>query len=562
MTPEITPGGIALFDYDNDGRLDILQICHGPPGRFDNPVPNRLYHQKADGTFEEIPNAGGLLSGGYAHGVAIGDVDNRGFPDVFISSFGADRFYRNNGDGTFTDRTAAAGFDPKSHHWSSSCAFFDYDRDGYLDLIVVRFAIFDPNKRCLASTDPGDRDYCGPHMFTGVESTLYHNNRNGTFTDVTAKAGLDARARGWGVACADFTGDGWPDIFVANDEEPAELWVNQHDGTFKDEAIERGCALNAAGRVEAGMGVAVGDVNGDGNLDLLVTHLTGETNTLYCSLAKPGEFADRTAEGGMGLIDLPFTGWGCGFIDIFNRGVLDVAVANGRVSKGPVQPGAALGKFWNRFAEPKLLFLGDGRGHFQDATDRTGNFGRSPQVSRGMAFGDLFGDGATDIVVENLDNSIQVYRNTAPKRGNHWLTVRAMTGKRDAYGALVTATVGGKKLVRLAHPAYSYLSSSDPRAHFGLGRADRVDGLVVRWPSGKLERFDVPGVDRVLTIHEGAGRPDNVRRIEGKKIGGKAMKRKSLGIPGLEWVPPARGFSPPQNPVQPVFGTLIGANWR
>ena len=241
-TPEITPGGIALLDYDNDGRLDILQICHGPPGAFDQIVPNRLWHQEPDGTFREVPGAGGLKSGGYAHGVAVGDTDNKGYPDVFITSFGGDRFYHNNGDGTFTDRTAQAGYDPAAHHWSSSCCFFDYDRDGYLDLFVTRFAIFDSKKKCLASADANELDYCGPHTFVGVLSTLYHNNRDGTFTDVTAQAGIDAPSRGWGVVCADFTGDGWPDIFVANDEEPAQLWVNQHDGTFKEEAIERGFA--------------------------------------------------------------------------------------------------------------------------------------------------------------------------------------------------------------------------------------------------------------------------------------------------------------------------------
>jgi hypothetical protein len=508
QTPEITPGGIALFDYDNDGRLDILQILHGPPGQFDKPVPNRLYHQEPDGSFKEVPNAGGLISGGYAHGVAVGDTGNRGFPDVFITSFGADRFYRNNGDGTFTDRTAVAGFDPKTHHWSSSCAFFDYDRDGWLDLIVIRFAIWDPMQHCRASSDPKDLDYCGPHMYEGTLSTLYHNNGDGTFTDVTAKAGIDAPSRGWGVVCADLTGDGWPDIYVANDEEPAQLWVNQHDGTFKEEAIIRNCALNAAGRAEAGMGIAVGDINGDHKLDLFVTHISSETNTLYTSLPQIGQFDDTTTAAGMGAVDRPFTGWGCGFVDIFNRGILDVAVANGRVTKGPVHASAKLGKFWNRFAESKLLFLNDGKGHFEDASARTGNYGKTPQVSRGMAFGDLFNDGAISIAVQNLDNTIQVYRNTAPKQGNHWLIVRAMTGKRDAYGALITADVGGKKLLRLAHPTYSFLTSSDPRAHFGLGKSDRVEAIHVLWPSGKKERFTVPSVDRVMTIHEGEGQPD------------------------------------------------------
>jgi hypothetical protein len=503
--PELTAGGIALADFTNSGRLDILQICHGPPGAFDRVVPNRLFHQLPDRTFREVPDAGGLKSGGYGYGVAVGDTDNKGFPDVFITSFGADRFYHNNGDGTFSDWTARAGFDPKARHWSSSAAFVDFDRDGYLDLFVTRFAIYDPAKHCFSVADPKDPDYCGPHMYPGVLSTLYHNNRDGTFTDVTAKAGIDAPSRGWGVVCADFTGDGWPDIFVANDEEPAQLWVNQHDGTFKEEAVQRGCAFNAAGRVEAGMGIAVGDVHGDGRLDLLVTHISSETNTLYMSLPTAGQFEDKTAAGGMGPIDRPFTGWGCGFLDVFNRGILDVAIVNGRVTKGPVYPGADLGKFWNRFAEPKLLFLNDGHGHFSDASARTVGFGQRPEITRGMAFGDLFGDGSIDIVSENLDNSLRVFRNTAPKQGNHWLVVRAMTGKRDAYGARLTLHVGGMELVRLAQPGYSYLASNDPRAHFGLGTNMSVESLRVVWPSGKCEQFAVSQVDRAITIHEGEG---------------------------------------------------------
>ena len=282
-TPEVTAGGVALFDYDNDGRLDILQVCHGRPGRFDETAPVRLFHQEADGTFREVANTG-LHAPGYGHGVAIGDYNNDGYPDVYITTYGRNALFRNNGDGTFTDVTAAAGLRTNQEYWSSSAAWLDYDRDGHLDLFVVHFAEFDPKRICPG--DDGKRDYCGPSQFKGAVSALYHNNGDGTFTDVTAKAGINYPGRGWGVVCADFTGDGWVDIFVANDEERQNLWVNQRDGTFKDEAILRGVAFNGAGRPEAGMGIAVGDIANDGRLALFITHIRGEKNTLYAPVEK------------------------------------------------------------------------------------------------------------------------------------------------------------------------------------------------------------------------------------------------------------------------------------
>jgi hypothetical protein len=504
MTPEITPGGIALFDYDGDSDLDIYQVCHAEPGSFTNPSPNRLFQQQADGTFKEVAGAAGLADPGFGHGVAVGDVDNDGDLDVYVTNYGNDAFYKNNGDGSYVDAMKESGI--SSDTWSSSVGFLDYDRDGFLDLFVVRFATFDPNRRCKASQgNDDDFDYCGPHVFDGVMDTLYHNNGDGTFTDVTEKAGIDQPGRGWGLACADVTGDGWDDIYVANDEEPAQLWVNQQDGTFIDEAVLRGCAFNINGRVEAGMGVGIGDIDGDGSIDLFKTHIASETNTLYVSSDQRGNFVDRTATAGMGAIDRPYTGWGCGFLDYDHDGDLDVAVANGRVAKGTIWPHAELGKFWNRFAEPKLLFENDGVGHFADVSAKAEEFGRIPKVARGLAFGDLDGDGDVDMVAQNLDNSLNVYRNEAPKQGNHWLMVRTMTGKRDAFGAMVTAVAGDKRLVRLAHPAYSYLSSNDPRAHFGLGPAAKLDGLEVRWPSGRKERFTVEAVDREITIVEGEG---------------------------------------------------------
>jgi hypothetical protein len=503
LTPEITPGGVGVFDYDGDGRFDIYQVCHCAPGSFTEPAPNRLFRQQPDGTFREVPGAAGLDDPGFGHGVAVGDVDNDGDLDVYVANYGSDAFYRNEGQGRFVNATAAAGF--AGDHWSSSAGFLDYDRDGYLDLYVVNFAIFDENRRCVVGKDHDDLDYCGPHEFEGVLDTLYHNNGDGTFTDVTAKAGIVHPGRGWGLACADVTGDDWCDIYIANDEEPAQLWVNQQDGTFEDEAVLRGCAYNGAGRVEAGMGVGIADIDGDLEFDLFKTHIAGETNTLYLSGGSRDLLTDRTTTAGMGSADRPYTGWGCGFFDFDHDGDLDMAVTNGRVSKGVPQPHAQLGRFWNRFAEPNLLFAGDGRGKFENVSSRAGAFGSEPLVSRGMAFADLDDDGDIDLVVQQIDNSLRVYRNDAPPSGAHWLIVRTMSGPRDAYGAKVTIEAGGRKVMRLAHPAYSFLATNDPRAHFGLGGVDKIDSLVVDWPSGRHERFDPPNVDRAVVVTEGDG---------------------------------------------------------
>jgi enediyne biosynthesis protein E4 len=503
LTPEITPGGVAVFDYDGDGRFDVYQVCHCAPGSFTEPAPNRLFQQQPDGTFQEVPGAAGLDDSGFGHGVAVGDVDNDGDLDVYVANYGPDAFYHNEGNGRFVNATKPAGF--ADDNWSSSAGFLDYDRDGDLDLYVVNFAVFDAARRCVVGADQNDLDYCGPHVFDGIPDTLYRNDGDGTFTDVTAEAGIDQPGRGWGLACADVTGDGWCDVYIANDEEPAQLWVNQRDGTFEDEAVLRGCAYNAAGRVEAGMGVGVADVDADGAFDLFKTHIAGETNTLYLTGGAKDLYTDRTTTAGMGSVDRPYTGWGCGFFDFDHDGDLDVAIANGRVSKGVPQPNAQLGPFWNRFAETNLLFAGDGGQQFVNVSAQAGAFGNAPLVSRGMAFADLDDDGDLDLAVQHIDNTLRVYRNDAPPPGAHWLIVRTMTGARDAYGAEVTIEAGGQKILRLAHPTYSYLASNDPRAHFGLGKVDKVDSLVVAWPSGRRERFDPPEVDRAVVVVEGDG---------------------------------------------------------
>jgi hypothetical protein len=494
---------VALFDYDNDGRLDILQVCHGQPGHFDDLVANRLFHQRPNGTFEEVPNAGGIVGRGYAMGAAIGDYNNDGRPDVFVTRLGRNSLYRNNGDGSFTDVTAEAGLLTDKPYWSTSAAWVDYDRDGWLDLFVCHFGEFDPKQVCNA--EDGKREYCGPETLQRVVASLYHNNRDGTFTEVTKQAGITSPARAWGVVCADFTGDGWPDIFVANDEQRQNLWVNQHDGTFKDEALERGVALSGAGNTEAGMGVGIGDVSNDGALSLFITHIRGEKNTLYTPAGK-GFFSDGSATAGMASAGLTHTGWGCGLVDFDNDGNLDIAVVNGRVRRGPIIPDANLGKFWNAYAERNLLLRGDGTGHFTNVTARGGDFTRRAECTRGLAFGDFDNDGRVDLVTNTLDNTLRLYRNIAPTHGNHWLIVRALVGKRDALGAQVTIKSGSRTWTRLILASYSYASSSDPRAHFGLGKIDHIDSLEVIWPDGQTEQFDVPAVDRQLTIDEGQGR--------------------------------------------------------
>jgi hypothetical protein len=520
LTPEITPGGVALFDYNNDNRLDILVICHPPPMPHAEMIkataPNRLFRQEPDGKFTEVQGAAGLGGSGFHHGVAVGDVNNDGFVDVYVSNYGsADQFFINNGNATFTDVTSRAGFTPLTSqqarkNWASTCAFFDYDRDGHLDLFVAHFATFDPNKQCLQSDSKHDVDYCGPHEFPGQLASLYKGNGDGTFRDVTKEAGIDAPGRGWGLICADLTGDGWADVLQANDEEPNQLWVNQQNGTFLDEAVLRGCAFNAAGAVEANMGVHAADVTNNKRLDLFITHISSETNTLWMDQGD-GNWIDQTAHAGMALIDRPFTGWGCGFIDYDNDGLLDLAIVNGRVAKGPVRPEAKVGQFWNRYAEPNLLFRGDGTGRFVDVTKHAGTFGSRLEVTRALAFADLGNRGAIDMVSVKVDNSIRIFRNDAAARatGHHWLQVLPMTGKRDAIGAKVFLTAGGTTRLALAIRAYSYLASNDPRVHFGLGKETKVDALEIHWPHGTpaKEKFKVDGVDRVLIVRHGSGEP-------------------------------------------------------
>jgi len=508
--PEIMGSGVALLDYDADGDLDILHVRYPPPGvpgGLTAPAPNRLYEQRADGTFVDVTTRAGVGDPGYGQGVAVGDVDDDGDLDLYFTNLGADAFYVSNGDGTYEDRTAEAGFSGDA--WSTAAAFCDVDRDGDLDLFVTHYVEFGDKGACISDLDVPD--YCGPQNFRGVPDVLYRNDGGGRFTDVSSDAGLvlpdhGVKARGLGAVCVDLTGDGWPDLYVANDGEPNQLWVNDGSGGFSDEATIRGVAVNRHGRPEASMGIAAGDVDGDGAIDLFMTHLSGENNTLYM---KTGDalFTDRSGSQNLAVHDMAFTGFGCGFADFDLDGDLDLVAVNGRVYRGTPRPGASLGTFWNQFGEPNLLFENDGTGRFELIDEKAGPLVSRVEVSRGLAFGDVDNDGDVDLVVSNSDNTLRLLINEAP-RDAHWLTLRLLTGRRDAIGAVARIRAGERSWVSAVLPSYSYLSSSDLRVHVGLGGADSVDSVAVAWPDGRRERFEIDGVDREVTLRQGEGIPE------------------------------------------------------
>jgi hypothetical protein len=499
--PQIMGSGAALFDFDNDGRLDIYLIHNGgPKGK-----KNQLFHQEKDGTFKDVSAGSGLDVAGFGMGVAVGDVNNDGRPDVLLTEYGRVRLFLNNGDGTFTDVTKQSGL--QNNLWATSAAFLDYDRDGWLDLVIVNYVAYDHARECL---EGGERDYCGPNVFKGTTAKLFHNKgRAGTplFEDVTDKAGLAAKpGPGLGVVCADFNGDGWPDIFVANDSKANHLWINKQNGTFVDQAEARNVAYNGHGQMLGNMGTAIGDVHGDGLFDLFVTHLPSETHTLWRQESR-GMFRDVTVAARLSSPSLRSTGFGTVLADFNHDGHLDLAIVNGRILRGPKLLVGEIDSFWTRYAEHNQLFAGDGSGRFQSLPP-TEPFVRQLCVSRGLAWGDMDGDGAIDLLVTTIAGPARLYRNVAPKEG-HWLLIRAVDPdrKRDAYGAVVTVHAGDRRWVGFINPGQSYLCSNDPRAHFGLGAADHVDSIRIQWPDGEMaeEVFPGCGVDRLVEVHRGEG---------------------------------------------------------
>jgi len=514
--PEIIGSGVAVFDYNNDGKLDILVMqgaALGPGSNAKAPQQSctaRLYRNdlvvNPDGTrtlkYTDVTEASGLCSHGYGMGVAIGDYNNDGCADVFITHFGApNQLFRNNCDGTFTDVTRQAGV-AGNGHWGSSATFVDYDRDGLLDLYVANYVDYriEGNRKCYASTSA--RDYCAPSAYKPVPGVLYHNRGDGTFEDVSVKSGITrAFGAGLGVMAVDLDGDGWPDIYVANDGNPNQLWINQKNGTFKNEADLRGCAVNADGVAEAGMGVDIADFDGNGTEDIFLTHLTREKSTLFVNRGT-GYFEDRSVETGVAAPSIPFTGFGTVFFDYDNDGWLDIVAVNGAVHlieelKTPQDP--------YPLQQRKQLFHNLGNGHFEETTASAGAVFQLVEVGRGLAAGDLDNDGSTDLVVSNNNGSLRVILNRMGS-AKPWLGLRLLVGKRDAYGATVEIRrQGAPTLRRRVRADGSYLSANDPRILVGLGDTPQIQSLTVHWPDGRSEAFPVPPLRQYTTLVQSDG---------------------------------------------------------
>ena len=522
---EILGAGAALFDFDDDGDLDVYLVQSGtPPGPGaaaspTRPPGDRLYRNDlevhADGTrtlrFTDVTRGSGLDGRSYGMGVAAGDFDNDGRVDLYRTGLGPNQLFRNDGGGTFTDVTREAGVGDA--RWSVSASFVDFDRDGWLDLYVGNYLVQDvdaPGPACFTRT--GERDWCGPSAYAPVPDRLYRNRGDGTFVDVTARAQV-AREYGpaLGVAAFDADADGWPDVYVANDGEPNQLWMNRRDGTFANRALLAGAALNDNGRTEASMGVDAGDFDSDGDDDLFMTHLTRETNTLYVNDGQ-GLFEDRTAATGLGAQSVPYTGFGTAWFDFDNDGWLDLLVVNGAVQaqhqrfavRAGDAPTAAGGPLSLR--QPNQLFRNLGNGRFADVTGRAGAVFGLWEVSRGAAFGDVDNDGDGDVLVTNNNGPARLLINGVGQR-NRWIGLRLVAaGRRGATGARVGVfRDAGPSLWRRARADGSYASASDPRVLVGLGREASVRRVRVVWPGGREEDWTDLPVDRWLTLEEGSG---------------------------------------------------------
>ena len=516
---EITGQGLGLVDFDNDGDLDVYLVQGSLlgnsmseavfPWRGSKPPTDRLYRNdlvvQKDGTrrlhFTDVTRSSGITSDGYGMGVTTGDFDNDGLVDLYITNLGSNQLYRNRGDGTFEDVTAKAGVDDE--RWSTCAAFVDYDRDGDLDLYVSNYVDFEtaPTRECYANSSA--RDFCGPDAYNPVPDRLFRNRGDGTFEDVTIAAGISKEfGAGFGVVAADYNSDGWIDIYVANDGDPNQLWLNNGDGTFHNEALWAGAAINSEGSAEASMGVDADDFDEDGDDDIFMTHIMEETNTLYVNDGT-GLFEDRTGAAGLASISLGKTGFGTGWFDFDNDGWLDLLILNGavralaeRVRAGDPYP----------LGQPNHLLRNTGKGRFEVASARAGESFPLIEVSRGAAFGDIDNDGDTDVLVANNNGPSRLLINQIGNR-NHWIGLRLVLEKvsRDAMGARVQLVLaGGSSRWRRVRTDGSFCSARDPRVLIGLGSATSVKEVRVLWPGGRRETWrDLP-VDRYSTLREGS----------------------------------------------------------
>jgi hypothetical protein len=506
---EETGSGCAFIDYDNDGYPDILMVQSGAiPRPASDPSPAKycaLYHNKGDGTFADVTLGSGLdkdLS--YGQGVAIGDYDNDGYDDLYITGYGGNHLLRNEkGSGKFTDVTARAGLGDTDQgpRYSTGAAFGDYDNDGRLDLYVCHYARWTPETNRICKTARGRDDYCTPDVLDTDVDRLYHNNGDVTFTDVSWSSGIgSAKGHGLGVVWTDYDGDGREDIFVSNDLTASFLWRNEGKGKFKDVAAEAGCAYDANGQNMAGMGIAIGDYNNSGRESLLVTNFSHLPNTLF-QLQPGGYFTDVSLAANVAMPHMPFLAFGCDFLDYDADGWKDLIVANGHVQVHVSEDAEG-----TTYAERKQLFHNDGTGRFAEITDNLGDLA-TPTVSRGLASGDYDNDGRVDFLVNNQNGPAQLFHNEVPPK-NHWISFKTIWTKsnRDGYHAKITAMAAdGKRYYSEVHSSSSYASHSDSRVYFGLGSAASVTRVEIRWPSGQKDVLKDLAADRFYEVTEGTG---------------------------------------------------------
>jgi enediyne biosynthesis protein E4 len=505
--PETMGPGVALFDYDNDGRLDLF-IVNGAP--LADPTPkgtipqktgpeywNRLYHQKIDGTFEDVTVKAGLQGTGYGMGVAVGDYDNDGFEDLYVTAYGGNKLYHNNGDGTFSDVTEKAGVGGSG--WSSSAAWVDLDGDGLLDLVVIRYLEWDFNDIWCGEHREGYRSYCHPDIFQPVAPLVFHNDGNGHFTEISQRIGLSKPGKGLGIAIADYDLDGHIDVFVANDSMVEFLYHNKGDGTFEEVGLPAGVAVDGDGRTYAGMGVDFADYNNDGYPDLVVTDLANQNYALYENNGD-GTFSYASLSSGVSRMTLTHSGWGVRFFDFDNDGWKDLLFAQGHDLDTIELNFPTL-----RYREPLLLARNTGRG-FVDVSAQSGTVFEQRWVARGLAVGDIDNDGRLDVVVTNNEGPIYILHNETEPR-QHWLSLTLVGHKsnRDAIGASIKVTTAGGPQWEMVTTTGSYLSASDKRAHFGLGANERALSVEIRWPSGIVQTLHNVAADQFLKVDEPAG---------------------------------------------------------
>jgi hypothetical protein len=494
--------GAAFFDYDNDGWLDILLLSGSRFGDPPTNASNRLYKNNRNGTFTDITEKAGLFRTGYWYGVTVGDYDNDGFEDLFLTGYPQNALYHNNGNGTFSDLTEKAGLHDPKPRFGSGCTFIDYDRDGKLDLFVSNYVLFDPHTAPRAgssSTCNSENVFCGPRGLPYGRHSLYRNNGDGTFTDVTIAAGIDKPDAGYGLTAVtvDFDDNGWPDIYLACDSTPSLLFINQRNGKFTEEGLERGVALSEDGMEQAGMGIGVGDLRGRGELDIVKTHFAADTPVVYTNTGK-GEFRDDTLRSGLGT-ETRFISWGIGVEDLDNDGNPDIFWVTGGIypelRNKPGQP----------FDTPRILFRSLQNGKFEEIGQAAGPGVSASHCSRGCAFGDFDNDGDIDILIINLNEPPSLLRNDLSSK-EHWikLQLQGVESNRSAIGARVTVHYGEKLQAKAVLAQSSYLSVSDRRLHFGLGSVKIVD-VEIRWPLGRLERLSNVAVDQLIHVTEGSG---------------------------------------------------------